>query len=131
METQKDRREFFRIHFSTPLRFKSYSPQESRGGEEHKGTSQNISQSGILFHTKNEPPQLSSILWLDLDFRTLKICEEIENRALIYNNGVLGRVVRVEEAPADNAFDIGVCFLTRDQKNSREVQAILSEIAGD
>lgn len=129
----QERREFFRLNFSTPLQFKSYSAEKvtaKTGESAGRGTSENLSQSGILFNTKNHPPQLSSIVWLNLDMRTLQICREIESRALILNNGVLGRVVRVEEDTAhQNTFDVGVCFLTKEQKNSREVQQILAEVS--
>ncbi len=118
----QNRREFFRLKFSSPVRFKSCprTAQES-------GVSQNISQSGILFQTPENPPQLSSLLWMDLDIRTLKICQEIENRALILNNGVVGKVVRVEEGHRN--FDIGVCFLTQEQRDSSEVKELLVELS--
>ncbi len=120
--SSQNRREFFRLKFSAPVRFKSRPKtlQES-------GISKNISQSGILFETPENPPQLSSLLWMDLDLRTLKICQEIENRALILNNGVVGKVVRVEEGQRN--YDIGVCFLTQEEKDSSEVQELLSEIS--
>lgn len=122
----QDRREYFRINFKTPIEFKIYPsgvPQTQRG------SSQNISQSGILFQTNNRPPQLSSLVWMNLDIRTLSICKEIEKRALILNNGLVGKVVRVEEdAENDSLYDIGVCFLTQDQKESREVRDIAAEL---
>ena len=131
----QERREFFRIKFESPVRFKNYSAikNKPRSGETLlKGTSQNISQSGILFQTEVTPPQLSSILWMNLDIRTLKICQEIEKRAIVLNNGLLGRVVRVEEDIKNKKiYEVGVCFLTQDQKSSREVQSILSTIAQD
>ncbi|OIO37806.1 MAG: hypothetical protein AUJ71_04455 [Candidatus Omnitrophica bacterium CG1_02_49_16] len=135
MTKAEERREFFRVNFSAPLNFKSYagapSGSSSRiAGSSARAVSQNISQSGILFQTENNPPELSSILWMDLDFRTLNICKEIEKRALVFNNGLLGRVVRVEEdTKSPNIYDIGVCFLTQDQRNSKEVEGILSEIS--
>ena len=120
-----EKREFFRLDIASPLKFKSYEPEQQQA----EATSRNISQAGVLFQTKNNPPAISSILWMDLDIRTLKICQEIENRALIFNNGILGKVVRVEENPRLNdAYDVGVCFLTKDQQNSREVQAILNKL---
>jgi hypothetical protein len=128
----QNRREFFRLKFATPLRFKSYTMKNAAATlaqADAAGTSRNLSQSGIQFQTDNTPPQLSSILWLNLDIRTLKICQEIEERVLVFNNGLLGRVVRVEEDAKTNGYDIGVCFLTQDQKNSREVQKILTEIS--
>ncbi len=128
----QERREFFRLKFETPVQFKSYSTAKERAKQtplSAKGVSQNISQTGILFQTNATPPQLSSILWMHLDLRTLKICQEIEKRAIIFNDGLLGKVVRVEEdAKNHSLYDIGVCFLTQDQKDSREVQEALSAL---
>ena len=126
----QERREFFRIHFSTPLNFKGYSRLALDSPEAAQGTSQNISQSGVLFQIEDNPPQLSSIVWMNLDIRTLSICKEIEKRALILNNGLFGRVVRVEEDAKDShRYDVGVCFLTQEQKNLREVEQILEDIS--
>lgn len=120
-----ERREFFRLNFDAPLKFKSYIPEKPQA----EATSRNISQSGVLFQMETNPPAISSILWMDVDLRTIKICQEIENRVLVCNQGLLGKVVRVEENPQDgNAYDVGVCFLTRDQQNTREVQEIISKI---
>jgi hypothetical protein len=129
----QERRAFFRLNFTTPIRFKTCNINELQKNtpvdNSLEGSTRNISQSGILFQTEDRPPQLSSILWMDLDMRTLKICQEIESKALIFNNGVLGKVVRVEEdSDNDNAYDVGVCFLRKDQKDSREVQQILSTL---
>ena len=121
METEK--REFFRLNYKAAVQFK---PVNTAGGESAHGNTLNISQNGILFQTEEMPPNLSSIVWMNLDLRTVKICQEIEAKALILNNGILGKVVRVEEdADKDNAYDVGVCFLRKDQKDSPEVlQAI-------
>ncbi len=119
---EKDRREFFRVPFRNPLKYKAYSEKQATA------TTENISQSGILFQTE-EAPKLSSVLWLSLDIRTLKICQEIEARALIFNNGVLGRVVRVEEdSNSGKGYDVGVCFLKKDQRNTVEVEQLLKTI---
>jgi hypothetical protein len=115
----KERREFFRVPVRTPLEYRAYGDRKTHG------TARNISQAGILFQTE-QAPEISSIVWLNLDIRTLKICQEIENRALILNNGILGKVVRVEEdLDSDNAYDVGVAFLKKDEKGSPEVQALL------
>lgn len=122
----QDRREYFRINFKTPIEFRVYP---SKVSESHKASSQNISQSGILFQIDNKPPQLSSLVWMNLDIRTLSICKEIEKKALILNNGLVGKVVRVEEdAENSRLYDIGVCFLTQDQKESREVKEIAAQL---
>ena len=115
----QERREFFRVKFDAPVRFKTADHTAS-------GIMENISPSGILFQTVKTPPQLSSILWLDLDLRTLEICREIERNALILNNGLLGKVVRVEEAPSAEGYQVGVCFLTKDQKDARDVRNLLN-----
>ena len=127
----KERREFFRINFHTPLTFKSCPADGPKQGrlKEASAISQNISPCGILFQTENKPPRLSSILWMNMDLRTLNICREIERRALIFKSGILGRVVRVEEDPDASGYDIGVCFLTKDDQASREVQKLLLEIS--
>ena len=115
----QERREFFRIHYNTPFQYKAF--QKTRNNEPLKAQSKNISQSGVLFETRSDPPKLSSILWLNLDIRTLTICKEIEKRALVLDNGVLGKVVRVEEAPdKQDSYEVGVCFLTQDQRASIE-----------
>lgn len=109
-ESASDRREFFRMDFRQPVKFREFQRDESGP---KLGTSENISQSGLLFKTRIVPP-LSSILWMDVDIRTLRICQEIENRALVQDDGLLGRVVRVEEDPDEtNTYNVGVCFLRK------------------
>jgi c-di-GMP-binding flagellar brake protein YcgR len=128
-KSPQERREFFRLNFKKPLEFKSVAatPGETVS---LRGTSQNISQTGILFQTEKNPPSLSSILWMNLDLRTLSICQEIEDSAVIFKDGLLGKVVRVEEDPKNqDVYDVGVCFLTQDERNSREVERFLSQIA--
>jgi len=106
-----DRREFFRIDFRNPVKFRQFDQSEI---SPKLGTTENISESGILFKARVFPP-LSTVLWMDLDLRTLKICQEIESRAVVREKGILGRVVRVEEDPEERlSYNIGVCFLRRD-----------------
>ena len=127
----QERREFFRLDYKSPLEFRSYSPKTlEKNIPATKAVSENVSQSGVLFQIENTPPNVSSILWMNLDIRTLKICKEIEQRALIFNNGILGRVVRVEEDPKNlNVYNVGVCFLTQDLKSRKEIEQILSQIS--
>lgn len=124
MDPQKiDRREFFRVPYANSLRYKACNETGTTA------TAQNISQSGILFQTQQEPPKLSSIVWLSLDMRTLKICQEIESKALIFNNGILGKVVRVEEdADSGKSYDIGVCFLRKDQRDEAGVSELIKTL---
>ena len=135
--TGSERREFFRLSYTSPIQFKFYDVKNLQKSAPStsgplEGNTRNISQSGVLFQTDDNPPSLSAIIWMNLDIRTLKICQEIESRALIFNNGVLGKVVRVEEdAENNNSYDIGVCFLKKDQKDSRDVQQALSQLDKD
>lgn len=123
--SERERREFFRLNYSQPLQYRT----AQTGSAEAAGSSRNISQTGILFRTENRPPEISSLLWLNLDMRTLKICQEIEGKALVFNNGLIGKVVRVEEDTENNSgFDIGVCFLRKDEAKSRDVQTLIAEL---
>ena len=131
---ETERREFFRLNYKAPVRFKFYDTGTGKGstkldGKSLNGESKNISQNGILFQTEQDPPQLSSIVWMSLDMRTLKICQEIESRALIFDHGVMGKVVRVEEdSKRVNTYDIGVCFLRKDQRDAPEVRQALANL---
>jgi len=128
----QERRNFFRINFKSPIQFKMVSADGEKNA--HKpdashGTSQNVSPTGILFQTETKPPALSSIILMNMDIRTLHICQEIEKKAITFNSGLLGKVVRVEDDPEDGTYDVGVCFLTQNERNSRQVQKLLSEIS--
>ena len=118
---EKDRRQFFRVPYTSTLQYKAYADKATTA------KAQNISESGILFQTENEPPKLSSIVWLNLDIRTMKICQEIESKALIFNNGILGKVVRVEE-DSNKSYDVGVAFLRKDQRDAAGVNELLKTI---
>lgn len=107
-----ERREFFRVEYRNAVKFRQLQDPQN---DLKLGTTENISQSGLLFKSRVLPP-LSSILWMDLDLRTLKICQEIESRALVYDKGLLGRVVRVEEDPEETkVYNVGVCFIRKDE----------------
>lgn len=110
-ESFDERREFFRIDFRNPVKFRHF--EQSEAGP-RLGTIENVSVSGILFKSRMLPP-ISTVLWMDLDLRTLKICQEIEALAVVREKGILGRVVRVEEDPEERlVYNIGVCFLRKD-----------------
>jgi hypothetical protein len=83
----------------------------------------NLSGSGMLFSTA-EAPQLSSLLVLSLDCQTARVCQEIERNALVVNNRILGKVVRIEERQ-DGAYDVGVAFVTKAENIPQDVQNIL------
>jgi hypothetical protein len=110
----QDRREYFRLDFRHPVKFKMIDGSEA--GPVRLGTTSNVSETGVLF-SSSVLPKIASILWMDMDLRTLKICKEIEKRAVVYQKGLLGRVVRLEEDPASDSYNVGVCFVTQDTSN--------------
>lgn len=83
----------------------------------------NLSGSGMLFSTA-EVPQLSSLLVLSLDYRTARVCEEIERNALIVNDRVLGKVVRIEEK-GDGVYDVGIAFVTKSDRLPKDVEHLI------
>ena len=60
------------------------------------------------------------ILWLSFDRGTLNIFAETESRSLIYQNGIIGKVVRIEQRN-DGTYNVGVQFITREEKNSTNI----------
>ena len=108
-----ERREFLRLDFITPLGFK-VCKQETLS-KLLEGYTSNVSESGLLCNIK-EKVNKDDIVWLSFDRATLSICEELEKRALIYQNGIVGKVVRIEPKDLDS-FDVGMCFITREEKN--------------
>jgi hypothetical protein len=118
-----EKREFYRINFEKPLNFNKFI--DNKVSEPNTAVTRNISQSGILFHTKN-PPSISNLLWISLDLRTLNICQEIEQNALILKEGIVGKVVRLEESKTEEGnYDVGVCFLKKDSKLEKQLDPSL------
>lgn len=130
----EERREYFRINFASPLHYQSYSISKNPRLANNNTPGEivrthDISESGVMFKTELEPPQISSVLWMNMDIRTLRICKEIEQKALVCNNGILGRVVRVEEDLSNDCYyDVGVCFLTREDQETPEIKEIMADI---
>lgn len=110
-----ERREFLRLDYRRPLKFRLV---QGSSDDVNLATTSNISPSGVLFKSKILP-KIASILWMNLDIKTLQICRDIENRVLVHNNGILGRVVRIDEDRETDSYRIGVCFVTRDDSEKR------------
>lgn len=109
-----------RADYSGSVHFRSYSataPDDLNYNEDFEadGTSKNISPGGILFQTKRKPPTLSSILWMDLDRKTIKaitMCLETGQRPLIFENGLLGKIAHIQEG-SNGQVQVGVSFITK------------------
>ena len=124
----EEKREFLRIDHETPLNFKLLAGE--RFMSKLDIISQNISACGLLFRTVKESsiPALSSIVWVELDTKMVNICEEIENDLVIHKNGVFGRVVRIAEGIPGESYDIGICFLRRNEMPEDQVQSLISDL---
>lgn len=122
----REKREFFRYTHEKPIQYKTVSQMDDKHtvSKLMDAVSKNLSVSGILF-TSKYIPELSSILVLDLDYRTTRICQEIEERALILNNKLLGKVVRIEDV--DNGlYNIGVAFIKKDDKLPDNIKTLIT-----
>ena len=115
--TGKERREFLRLDYVTPFACKVCSRETIR--KILQGYTSDISQAGAMCRIK-EKVNKDDILWISFDRSTLTICEELEKKSLIYQNGIIGKVVRVIHN--DNAtFDVGIKFLTKEEKNQTNI----------
>ncbi|RJO63520.1 MAG: hypothetical protein C4540_07110 [Candidatus Omnitrophota bacterium] len=109
----QERREFLRLEFFKPLSYKICKKKTVSTLLE--GYTSNVSQAGILCNIRNRVKK-DDLLWLCFDRSVLDICEDMEKRSLIYQNGVVGKVVRI--APKGNGtYEVGIKFVTREEKN--------------
>jgi len=115
--SQNERRSFARLEYSVPLGFKICNKKTI--SKLCAGYSVNISQSGISCNIR-EKVNPDDILWLSFDRATLDFCRELEKRVLIYQNGIIGNVTRVELDDL-GTYSIGVKFITREEKNSANI----------
>ena len=110
---QDERRKFVRSGYSVPLGFKICNKETI--SKLCVGYSVDISQSGISCNIR-EKVSPDDILWLSFDRETLDFCRDLEKRVLIYQNGVIGNVTRVESEEV-GSYNIGIKFVTREEKN--------------
>jgi hypothetical protein len=108
-----ERRLFARFLYLKPLAYKVCKKKTI--SKLLQGYTANISQSGLLCKVK-EKVNKGDILWLSFERSTLSFCKELEKRILIYQNGIVGRVVTIERKTKGN-FNVGIQFITREEKN--------------
>ncbi len=124
---EKERREFLRYGFKKWLHYSLVSSPKDKSPIPPfiKAVSKNLSASGILFITDSvNVPDVSSLVILDLDYKTARICKEIENRALISNNKLFGRVVRIEDNE-DGTCGVGVAFITKSGRLEEDISKLI------
>ncbi len=108
-----ERRKFVRLDYVTPLACKVCNKKTLT--KLLDGYTTDISQGGLLCNIKDKVKK-GDIVWLSFDRSTLGICEELDKRSLIYQNGVIGKVVRIENKN-NKSFNVGIQFITREEKN--------------
>jgi len=121
----KEKREFFRYQHEKPVQYKvvGHSGDKDASSKFIDAVSKNLSVSGVLF-TSSFLPEISSILVLDLDHRTSRICQEIEKHALMVGGKMVGKVVRIEESDG-GLYDVGVAFVRKTDKLPKDVKELL------
>ena len=107
-----ERRKFVRLDYISPIAFKICKKETI--SKLLDGYASNISEAGILC-TIGEKVQKNDILWLSFDRGTLSICRDLEEKSLIYQGGIIGKVVRVESRGSSQ--NIGLQFITREEQN--------------
>lgn len=108
-----ERRKFLRLDFVAPLGYKVCKKKSV--SMLLKGYTSNISKSGIRCNLKQQVKR-NDIVWLTFDRDTLDICKDIEKNCLIYQNGIIGKVVWVA-AKKGGTYNVGIRFITRKEKN--------------
>lgn len=117
-----EKRDFIRLEFSTPLTYKVCKPETI--SILLNGYTSNISESGILCNINHQVND-NDILWLVFDRGVLAICENLEKKTMIYQGGIIGKVMRVE-VKTDGTYEIGLRFITREEGNLKNINQYAS-----
>lgn len=108
-----ERREFARLDYIAPITYKVCKKKTI--SKLLDGYTANISQNGLFCNIKGKVSK-NDIVWFSFDRATLAICEDLDKRNFIYQNGILGKVIRIEKNK-DKTYSVGIQFLTREEKN--------------
>ena len=109
----RERRKFVRLNYLTPLAYKVC--KKSTISKILKGYTSNISQSGLLCNIKDKVKK-DDVMWISFNRDMLGICTDLETRSLIYQNGIIGKVIRTKHK-RNGSYDVGIQFITREEKN--------------
>ena len=122
----KEKREFFRYDYNKPLAYLTLNEDSDKSiaSKVITAVSRNLSAAGILFTVNPEKlPGISNILAMDIDYKTASICQEIEERALILKDKLIGKVVRIDDNE-DGTCGVGVAFVTKTDALAKEIKNI-------
>jgi c-di-GMP-binding flagellar brake protein YcgR len=109
----RERRKFVRLNYLAPLAYKVC--KKSTISKILKGYTSNISQSGLLCNIRDKVKK-NDIMWVSFNREMLGICTDLETRSLVYQNGIVGKVVRTKHK-RNGSYDVGIQFITREEKN--------------
>jgi hypothetical protein len=109
----QEQRDHERFDCMTPLAYKVCS-QETLS-KLFKGYTVNVSESGLLCNIRDNV-SLEDVIWLSFNKSVLELCAEIDKHSFFYQNGVVGKVVRVEHRD-DGSYNVGIHFITREEQN--------------
>ncbi len=102
-----------RFDCMTPLAYKICS-QETLS-KLFTGYTVNVSESGLLCNIRDKV-KLEDVMWLSFNRSVLELCAELDKHSFFYQNGVVGKVVRIEEKN-DGTYNVGIHFITREEQN--------------
>ena len=118
-----ERRRFIRLNHIADLNYKICKKETI-----HKllaGYTSNVSQAGLLCNIKDKVHR-NDVLWLHFDRDILNICEELEKRSFIYQNGIIGKVVRIADKH-DGTYNVGIKFITREESIKPEIKSLFKD----
>jgi len=120
----EERRQFIRLSYKTPLMYKVC--KKSTITKIMEGYTHNISESGLMCNINGIIPKAAT-LWLKLDMGALSLCQEIEKRCVVIQQGILGQVAWLKKL-SDQSYDVGVRFLTRKEKINPSITQQVAKI---
>jgi c-di-GMP-binding flagellar brake protein YcgR len=109
----RERRKFVRLDYLAPLAYKVC--KKSTISKILKGYTSNISQSGLLCNIRDRVKK-NDIMWISFNRDMLGTCTDLETKSLIYQNGIIGKVIRTKHK-RNGSYDVGIQFITREEKN--------------
>ena len=110
-----ERRQAERVDYVVPLSYKVC--KEETISKLLEGYTSNVSPQGLLCNIKDRVNP-DSVLWLMFDRDTLDFCSRLEKSSLVYQKGILGKVIRVQDG-RNGTYDVGIRFITREEKDIR------------
>ena len=109
----QEQRSHDRFDCMTPLAYKVCN-QETLS-KLFKGYTVNVSESGLLCNI-HDNVKIEDVLWLSFNKSVLQLVAEVDKHSFFYQNGVVGKVVRVENK-TDGSYNVGIHFITREEQN--------------